>query len=226
LALGFATIGVAVDPIRNIIYVADPGASQAYVVNGSNGSVTTLTDPSFAGTYWVAVNLNTNLVYFTNASSNTVTVLQGSAGPVATSPTESCTPMVVPPGVPTTCTVVLTSPIPAAGPISKTIIAPAGATITSCANTTGGLACGSQPNPSTLNLTCQSFVGSCAAGSSFQVVIAGASAGPLSQMIALTPPGGGTAVSFTLSGLTSPQATPSIGLSSSVNPSTVGSRSR
>jgi YVTN family beta-propeller protein len=220
--IGFSPTGVAVDAIRNIIYVADPGASQAYAVNGSNGSETTLTDPSFAGTYWVALNLNTNLIYFTNASSNTVTVLQGPAGPVATSPTESCTPMVVPPGVSTTCTVVLTSPIPAAGTISKTITAPAGATITSCANTTGGLACGSQPNPSTLNLTCQSFVGSCAAGSSFQVVIAGASTGPLSQTIALTPPGGGTAVSFTLNGLTTPASATSIGLSSSQNPSAPG----
>jgi large repetitive protein len=220
--IGFSPTGVAVDPIRNIIYVADPGASQAYAVNGSNGSVTTLTDPSFAGTYWVAVNLNTNLVYFTNASSNTVTVLQGPAGPVATSPTESCTPFVVRPGVSTTCTVVLTSPIPVAGTISKTITAPVGATITSCSNPTGGLACGSQPNPTTLNLTCQSFVGSCPPGSSFQVVIAGASSGPLSQMIALTPPGGGTTVSFTLSGLTTPASGTTVGLSSSQNPSSPG----
>jgi YVTN family beta-propeller protein len=220
--IGFSTIGVAVDPIRNLIYVADAGVSQAYAVSGSNGSVTTLTDPSFAGTFWVALNPNTNLIYFTNASSNTVTVLQGSTGPTATSPTESCNPSILQPGASTTCTVVLTSAIPIAGTISKQITSPAAATISSCGNASGGLTCGSQPNATTLNLSCQSFSGTCAAGSSFQVVIAGASSSPLSEMIAVTPPGGGTPVSFNLTGLTAPASGTTVVMSSSQNPSAPG----
>jgi YVTN family beta-propeller protein len=220
--IGFGPIGVAVDAATNLIYVADGSASQAYAVNGADGSVTTLTDPSFGGTFWVDINPATGLLYFTNASIGTVTVLQGQPGPAAASPSETCSPMVLAPGASTICTVTLTSPVPIGGIVTKTITAPSGAAITSCSSPTGGLVCGSQPNSTTLNLTCQSFSGICPPGASFQVGVSGASSGSLAQTIALTPPSGGAQTSFNLTGLTSQAGSPTVSLTSSANPSAAG----
>jgi hypothetical protein len=130
--------------------------------------------------------------------------------------------MVLAPGASTICTVTLTSPVPIGGIVTKTITAPSGAAITSCSSPTGGLVCGSQPNSTTLNLTCQSFSGICPPGASFQVGVSGASSGSLAQTIALTPPSGGAQTSFNLTGLTSQAGSPTVSLTSSANPSAAG----
>ena len=215
-------LGIAINTATNIVYVADPGASQLFAVNGQTSAITQISNPTdLDGPYGIDVNPSTGLVYVTNASFDYVTVYGGIGGSPTTAPSESCSPMFLLPGASTTCTVTLNSPVPIGGIVTKTIIAPPGAAITGCAASSGGLVCGSQPNATTLNLSCQSFSGICSAGSSFKIGVSGASSAPLTQSIALTPPSGGAQVSFALTGLTGPVSAAPVSLVSSVNPSTL-----
>lgn len=74
----FSTANVAVDPTRNLIYVAN--CNNVTAIDGATNLPVTVTDPSAAEPIAVAVNPQTNKIYVVNSASSNVTVIDGGAG--------------------------------------------------------------------------------------------------------------------------------------------------
>jgi YVTN family beta-propeller protein len=73
IPVGVNPLGVAVNPTRNLVYVANSGGSTITVINGTNDQViSTLTVGNRP--YDIAVNPVTSLVYVSNLNDNTVSV--------------------------------------------------------------------------------------------------------------------------------------------------------
>ena len=81
-----SAIAVAVDLVRNNIYVANAAGSNAgsvTVIDGATSTATaTITDPNATNPQDVAVNPVTNTIYVANYGSNNVTVIDGATGTV------------------------------------------------------------------------------------------------------------------------------------------------
>jgi YVTN family beta-propeller protein len=93
IAVGSASVGVAVNATSNKIYVANSRSNDVSVIDGSSNSVVaTITDPNAVSPVAVAVNATTNTIYVANAQSNNLSVIDGATNsvtatiPVGTSP--------------------------------------------------------------------------------------------------------------------------------------------
>jgi YVTN family beta-propeller protein len=73
VAVGSTPSGMAVNPARNEIYVANIGDSTLSIINGATDAVTTV--PVGGRPYQVGVNPNTGRIYVTNSNDGTVTVI-------------------------------------------------------------------------------------------------------------------------------------------------------
>ncbi len=80
IPVGTGPFNAAVNPATNKIYVANFGANNVTVIDGTTLAATTVT----VGTtpYYVAINPLTNKIYITNSSSNSVSVIDGSSDSV------------------------------------------------------------------------------------------------------------------------------------------------
>ncbi len=88
LPAGAVPRAVAVNPVSNIIYVANAGpettAGSITVIDGATNSTATVTDPN-ANTPWaLAVNPVTNTIYVVNYVSDNVTVVDGATNAIST----------------------------------------------------------------------------------------------------------------------------------------------
>ena len=181
------------------VYATEFFGGNVYAIDGNSLVATPLYSSPTGNPWGVDINPATGLVYVASPTTDSVDVLTGVSTPAATAPNESCSSPI---SGSATCTITLTSPGPIGGTVSKTISYPFSASIVSCQSATGGLNCGGGAGSTTINLTCLSLSGACQPGAGFSISISGLQAGPLSQTISLTPPGGGAPVSFLLNGLT------------------------
>jgi hypothetical protein len=145
-------------------------------------------------------------------------------------PTETCSSTV---GLYVSCTITLTSAVPAGSTVTKTVVSPPLAFITSCfAGSTpgaGGSGTCTVTSQKTAVLSCPA---GCPAGTSFTVNLLLVIGGPLTEQLAISAPGGGAPQSFTVSpgastspslgpGTATPSTNPSFGpdtLTPSTNP--------
>src|SRR5690606_21909227 len=79
--VGNGPLGVAVNPVTNLVYVANSLDDTVTVIDGSTNEVIEAVTVG-NGPYGVAVNPNTNRIYAANYFSNTVTVIDGSTNEV------------------------------------------------------------------------------------------------------------------------------------------------
>ncbi|MHB8574064.1 MAG: hypothetical protein ACYDCQ_01910 [Dehalococcoidia bacterium] len=128
------------------------------------------------------------------AVTNTPGLITVTPGAPATAPTKTCNPTNPATGASTVCTLTTTSALANTGTITDTVTSPAAATITNC--TSAALTCGA-PAANAVTVTCTN-AGGCAAGATFQLTITSANAGALTESVAVTPPAGGAATTFTV----------------------------
>jgi YVTN family beta-propeller protein/VCBS repeat-containing protein len=93
IPVGSLPEGVAVNPVTNLVYVANLGSNTVSVIDGETSKIAAKPIPVGTRPWGVAVNPATNRVYVTNLGSNTVTVIDaatnavvGSAIPVGRDP--------------------------------------------------------------------------------------------------------------------------------------------
>jgi YVTN family beta-propeller protein len=82
VAAGNAPRALGVNPVTNMIYVANQGGNTVTVINGATNATTTVT--AGTGCFAVAVNPVTNKIYVANPGSNNVTVINGATNDTTT----------------------------------------------------------------------------------------------------------------------------------------------
>ena len=83
-SIGNVTVGtnpdaLAIDQIRNKIYVANRDSNNVSVIDGTNNSTVNVALPTGAAPAAIAVNPGTNRIYVANSGSNNVTVIDGAS---------------------------------------------------------------------------------------------------------------------------------------------------
>ncbi len=83
MTVGSYPVAIAVNPVTNLIYVANEGSNTVTVIEGSTNATTTVAAGS--NPQAIAVNPVTNMIYEVNEIDNTMTVING-----ATNATRPC----------------------------------------------------------------------------------------------------------------------------------------
>ncbi len=82
VGVGNSPAALVVNPVTNLIYVANSGSNSVSVINGSTNAVTaTVTSTNMAGPVGLAVNPVTNQVFVANSGSDYATVIHGTTTP-------------------------------------------------------------------------------------------------------------------------------------------------
>jgi beta-lactam-binding protein with PASTA domain len=88
LEVGGSPSAIAVNPVTNMVYVANAPTNSVTVINGETNGLTTVTDPHAAAPSLVAVNATTNKIYVVNAGHAwgvpNVTVIDGASNATTT----------------------------------------------------------------------------------------------------------------------------------------------
>lgn len=92
IGVGNSPVAVVINPVTNLIYVANSGSNSVSVIDGSSNTVTaTVTSPEMMGPAGLAVNPETNQVFVANSGSDYASVISGTTTPATDVNTSSGT---------------------------------------------------------------------------------------------------------------------------------------
>jgi YVTN family beta-propeller protein len=92
IGVGNSPVAVVVNPVTNLIYVANSGSNSVSMIDGSSNTVTaTVTSPEMLGPVGLAANPETNQVFVANSGSDYASVISGTTTPATDVNTSSGT---------------------------------------------------------------------------------------------------------------------------------------